>query len=236
MSDHSGANGNAGMRMSNNFKGLLWVILGVIIAGNVLDWWDISIFFRGWWTLFIIIPCASKVLRHGFQSGAGFGLILGVLLLLSQWNIFSFGGAMKLLIPIALILFGAKILLQGANFQRRTMDNVPPQFAAEAKCSAIFGGADVKYPHDPYFGSEVNAVFGGATLDLRNAMIDEDVEISVTAVFGGAELLLPPDVNVRVDSTGIFGGTDNCVKRAEQPEWPIVYVHSTAIFGGVEIK
>lgn len=229
-------NGNAGARANSNLKGMFWIILGMIIFGNVLDWWDISIFFKGWWTLFIIIPCARKVMRHGFQTGAGLGLAVGILLLLSQWDIFSFGGFIKLIIPVALVVFGAKVLLQGARIQRSTMNNIPPEYAEEAKCSAFFGGANVVYPHDPYFGSEVNAVFGSADLDLRNAMIDEDVVINATAVFGGVEIKLPEDVNVRVDSTAIFGGTDNRVKRPEHPEWPIVYIHATSIFGGVEIK
>ncbi|MBQ9119571.1 MAG: hypothetical protein IJY09_05890 [Lachnospiraceae bacterium] len=233
----NGMNGNAGQRMNSNWKGLLWIVLGVIICGHVLDGWDAKEIFKDWWPLIIIVPCFSKVTRYGFQTGAGFGLVVGVLLLLSRRGLFdiSIGGIFKLAIPVMLILFGAKVLLKGARFQRNT-SNIPPEFGDDVKCSAFFGGADVVYPREPYFGSEVNAVFGGADLDLRNALIDEDIVIHVSAIFGGAEIRLPEDVNVRVDSTGIFGGTDNCIKRPEQPEWPIVYINSTAIFGGVEIK
>lgn len=227
--------GNAEMRTNNNLKGMFWVVLGVIIFGSVLDWWDIGSLLDGWWTLFIIIPCARKVMRYGLQTPAGFGLIVGIALLLAEWDVLRFGSVAKLAGLLVLAVFAIKVLRRNVHFQGST-SNVPPQFAEEARCSAFFGGADVVYPHDPYFGSEVNAVFGGADLDLRNAMIDEDVVINATAVFGGVTIKLPEDVNIRLDSTAIFGGNDNKIKRPEQPEWPIVYVRATSIFGGVEIK
>ena len=39
--------------------GIVFIVLGLIIAGNVLGITNIKIFFNGWWTLFIIIPCFS---------------------------------------------------------------------------------------------------------------------------------------------------------------------------------
>lgn len=45
----------------NNFSKILWgivlVALGVVIGLNALDIVHINFFFRGWWTLLIIIPC-----------------------------------------------------------------------------------------------------------------------------------------------------------------------------------
>ena len=42
--------------------GILWgivlVTVGVILAVNALGIASIDIFFDGWWTLFIIVPCA----------------------------------------------------------------------------------------------------------------------------------------------------------------------------------
>ena len=48
----------------NNIKNILWgiilVIIGVIIGLNTIGITDIDIFFDGWWTLVIIVPCFSK--------------------------------------------------------------------------------------------------------------------------------------------------------------------------------
>lgn len=236
MQGEAGRPGEAGRGRSGSLAGMFWIVVGVVIAGNVLDWWNISLFFRGWWTLFIILPCGAQVLRKGFHSGAGFGLVVGLLLLFSQWNLFSIGWAVKLLIPVLLILYGIKIVMRGTSFRRTTVDHIPDGYAEEANCSGIFQNKEIHYPEDEFFGSEVNAIFGGADLDLRSALIDEDVTISATAIFGGIDIKLPEDVNVKVSSTGIFGGTDNGIKRPANPEWPTVYIQATAVFGGIDIK
>ena len=44
-----------------NIKNILWgiilIIIGTIIGTNALGITNINIFFKGWWTLIIIIPC-----------------------------------------------------------------------------------------------------------------------------------------------------------------------------------
>ena len=45
----------------NNFKNIIWgivlVTIGIIFGLNELNITNINIFFDGWWTLFIIVPC-----------------------------------------------------------------------------------------------------------------------------------------------------------------------------------
>lgn len=45
----------------NNFNKVLWgivfITIGIVIGLNALEITSINLFFRGWWTLFIIIPC-----------------------------------------------------------------------------------------------------------------------------------------------------------------------------------
>ena len=44
-----------------NFGNVLWgivlIVVGLIVGGNALGIIDVSVFFDGWWTLFIIVPC-----------------------------------------------------------------------------------------------------------------------------------------------------------------------------------
>lgn len=228
-------NGKERQRVIGNLLGLFWIVLGVIIAGNALDWWDVSIFFRGWWTLFIIIPSAVGVMKKGFQSSSGFGLIVGFLLLLMQRTSFSIGWIVKLFVPAILIFFGVKLLLQGGGFRKKTITHITDDMMDDATYSGIFQNKEIHYPEDNFFGSEVNAIFGSADLDLRNAIIIDDVTVNATAIFGGVDIKLPQDVNVRVASTSILGGTDNRVKRQDNPDWPTVYIQATAIFGGIDI-
>lgn len=220
---------------AGNLMGILLIAVGVIIAGNVLDWWDVSIFFRGWWTLFIIVPCAGNVRRYGLRTGWGAGLIVGVLLLLSQWSLFSFGWAVKLALPVLLILYGLYVLENGARFNRVAPENAHEGHGKNGSYNAFFSGKETSFPGEEFFGASVNAIFGGSELDLRGSIIVEDVTIDATAIFGGVEIYLPDDVNVKLTSTALFGAAENGVKRAEVPEWPTVYIRATSIFGGVEI-
>ena len=242
-------NNNGNQNMVSKLAGIALVVVGMIIAGNALGWWSVSLFFRGWWTLFIIIPCALRMKKDGFHSGAGFGLILGFLLLLSQWHIFSFGGAIsliiKLAIPVLLILYGLKIVTQGKSFSSNHNSGyknfgmsgagMTEGYVQEENYNAIFGSREADFSQEEFHGTSTCAVFGGTDLNLRNAVIIDDVIINATAIFGGVDIFLPQDVNVRVASTAIFGGTDNQIKRPEMPEWPTVYIKATAIFGGIDI-
>lgn len=41
----------------NIILGIILIALGIIFGGNALNLFSINVFFKGWWTLFIIIPC-----------------------------------------------------------------------------------------------------------------------------------------------------------------------------------
>lgn len=80
-------------------------------------------------------------------------------------------------------------------------------------------------------------MFGGIKCDLREAKVEEDVLIRASAIFGGITIFVPEDVNVQVVATSMFGGTDNKKGKKTQDEGrKTIYVESTSVFGGVEIK
>ena len=69
-------------KISNLLWGLVFIVVGVIFGLNILDITDINIFFDGWWTLFIIVPCFIGLFKDEDKSGNLIGLIIGVCLLL----------------------------------------------------------------------------------------------------------------------------------------------------------
>ena len=69
-------------KVSNIIWGLLFIVIGTIFALNALEITDIDIFFDGWWTLFIIIPCAVGLITERDKTGNLIGLAIGVFLLL----------------------------------------------------------------------------------------------------------------------------------------------------------
>ena len=75
------------LKSNQSLWGVILILFGIGFAGNALDFWRFSIFFHGWWTLFIIVPCAVSIAQKGFEPLPTAGLIIGILFLLSSWDI-----------------------------------------------------------------------------------------------------------------------------------------------------
>ena len=223
-------------KMGNVFWGILLVIAGVTLALNKLDILEINIFFDGWWTLFIIIPCAVGLFNEREKTGNVIGVIIGVCLLLCCRDILSFHMLWELLVPAIIVILGLKLVLSGLLGNKA--NEMLKQLRLEGKDlkagTAVFSGCDMNYDGQVFEGAELNAIFGAVSCDLRNAVIQKDCAIQVSAIFGGIDILVPAGVNVRANATSIFGGMSN--KTAVQPNAPTIYISGTCMFGGVEIK
>lgn len=102
------------MKTKNILLGLLLVALGLIFGLNALGLTDIDVFFDGWWTLFIIVPCTVGLFRERDKTGNLIGLTIGVLLLLVCQDFLSFGTILKLIFPAILVIAGLSIIFKGA--------------------------------------------------------------------------------------------------------------------------
>ena len=63
-----------------------------------------------------------------------------------------------------------------------------------------------------------------------------EIAIEINAIFGGVDLLLPANVNVQLDTVSVFGGTSDNRGGAQLENAVTVFVNSTCIFGGADIK
>lgn len=216
--------------------GIVLIAAGVILALNALGVADINIFFDGWWTLFIIVPCGIGLLTEREKTGNLIGVLIGVLLLLCCWDIISFTMLWKLFIPVIIVIIGLKLVFTGlfGNKANELMKKLRQEGKEPKSGCAIFSGCDINYDGEVFEGAELTAVFGSVQCDLRNAFIDQDCAIQVTAVFGGIDILVPDNINVKVSSTAIFGGVSN--KTKVQHNAPTLYVSGTCMFGGVDIQ
>ena len=92
------------------FNSILWglvlIALGVILGVNALGIAEIDIFFPGWWTLFIIIPCAISLFTDDDKWGDLIGLVVGVCLLLGCQGVVAFNMLWKLFVPAVLVDIG----------------------------------------------------------------------------------------------------------------------------------
>lgn len=223
-------------KVSTVLWGLVLVAVGAVLAVNALGLARIDLFFDGWWTLFIIVPCTVDLFRSQDKTGDLIGIAVGVVLLLACQDVLSFQLILKLLIPALVIVIGLRLIIGGlfggkANklLEQAGQSGHTPQVGC-----ATFSGCDLNYAGQEFHGAELTAVFGGVKCDLRQAIIEKDCAIKATSLFGGVDIFVPEHVNVKVNSTGVFGGTSN--KTQPKPNAPTLYIQSTAVFGGVEIK
>lgn len=225
-------------------KAIIWgavlIIAGLGWALSSLGLIEVDIFFEGWWTLFIIVPCTISLFTSPDKVSAAVGLVVGVLLLLSAREIITWDMIVKLVIPAIIVLIGIKLIANA--FSEKKTEKIEESLRKNAgdldNVFCIFTGEEVKMEGKVFRGAELNAIFGGIDYDLRGAVIEPDCAIKATAIFGGIDIIVPENVKVRVKSTGIFGGTSNKARRPDDGAENVItlYVSSLALFGGVDIK
>jgi len=232
-----------------NFSSLVWGIVlvtaGIIFALNSLEITNIDIFFKGWWTLFIIIPCTINLFTDRDITGNLCGIAIGVFLLLCARDILDYSMIWKLLLPTIVILIGLKMLFKGL-FGRKDRgeddsddddeddDDDEENDRDVHRANAIFSAHRVNYDGMAFRSAELNVIFGGAQLDLRNAIIEGDCKVSANCIFGGITILVPENINVKINNSSIFGGSSNKTTYHEGAH--TIYVNANSIFGGVTVK
>lgn len=274
-------------RRWNSLSGILFGLLFVFVGGGylaealgIVDEFSVFfVFFDGWWTLFIIIPCFCGLLgKDGEKVGYLIGLAVGLFFLLSAQNVIVSDKLWAIFLAVLFVIIGVSMILP-KKVNRDTDTDKTDRFdredrvvadAAYTECDcnggqdtageengqffdeasegdmgagerissvAVFSGKDICINRTVFAGGTVTAVFGGIDLNLKNAIIREDITIEAKAVFGGIDILVPPNVRVVVDSTSVLGAIDNGVMpQANGKKIPTIYVKGTCVFGGVDVN
>lgn len=223
-------------KISNLLWGIVLIGVGTIFGLNALNITNINIFFNGWWTLFIIVPCFISLFKDQNKTGSIIGIAIGVGLLLGCQDLINFDLIWKLMIPFILIIIGVSIIFKDVinNKVKKEITKLNKNDLQEYY--ATFGSQDINFANDNFKGCSLNAIFGGIKCDLTEAIIKNDVVVNATTVFGGITLFVPDDVKVKINSTPIFGGVSDERKVKNIEKGKTIYINATSIFGGVEIK
>jgi len=226
-------------KTSNILWGILLIVLGLIFAVNALGIADIDIFFDGWWTLFIIIPCAINLITGEEKTLSVIGLSIGVALLLHCLDIINFKVIGKLIVPALIIIAGVSLIFKD-SFNKKTKEAIKNleqnAYSPDNSYCSVFSEQTADYNGRLFTGAELTAVFGGVKCDLSNAVINGDVLINVNCIFGGVDIYLPENVNIRSNAVCIFGGTEDCRKIKCKDSSVTVYIKGCVLFGGVDFK
>lgn len=225
-------------KLSKILWGIALIVVGGIFALNAFGLTDIELFFDGWWTLFIIVPCFIGLFSEREKTGNIIGLFIGVFLLLCCQNVLGFDMIWKLAVPAIIVIIGLKMIFSAVFGDKATKLLVESrQNGDNIKIGcATFSGQDLNFDGEVFSGAELTAVFGGVKCDLRNAVIEKDCAVTATSIFGGIEIFAPDNINIKINSNSVFGGVSDKNHRPTVPGAVTVYINATCIFGGVEIK
>jgi Domain of unknown function (DUF1707)/Cell wall-active antibiotics response 4TMS YvqF len=111
--------------------------------------------------------------------------------------------------------------------------------ATGSRLVAIFGGISRKGRWHPEPLTRILTVFGGAELDLREAVLPgREITIDAVAVCGGVSITVPPEMRVIDTGSAIMGGREIAGDSTESaaPDAPVLRITGTCVCGGVEVK
>lgn len=224
-------------KFENILWGIAFIVVGLILAGNAIGITNIDIFFDGWWTLFIIVPCFIGLFNDSDKTGNVIGLVIGGALLLACQGLLNFEMVWKLVVPVALVIIGVSIIFKDSIHGKinSEISKINKSQKDIPSYCATFSEQNANFENEEFKGADLTAVFGGVKCDLRQAIINSDTVIKAESIFGGVEIYVPSNVKVKIKSIPIFGGvTDKSVHNQESEH--TIYINSTCIFGGVDIK
>lgn len=215
------------MNKKNLFWGIVLIVVGILFLGRNMNWWNFSIFFEGWWTLFLIVPSIISLVRKESMGTSFLILVLGVLMLLASQNVIEWSTIWKVFLPIIIMVVGLSIIFGNRKVKTKMVNGNAKEYVA------IFSGVDEvinKIEND----FKMTAVFGGIELDMRDVTLDSDLVIDCFTLFGGIDIRLPKDVKVEVNGLPIFGGVENKYRNNHDAK-VTVYINHTTICGGVDL-
>ena len=250
------------MKKANGlFVGLLFIIVGLLYACSALDVFDFTIFFPGWWTLFIIVPCIYALTRKNEdKTGPVIGLLIGVCFLINAQNWRFHIDFFPMALAALCILIGWKMIFPNKKKENKQVEFTFNGESGEKEvvindvkldntytknsngyinASAILGGKDIRVDNECFTGADICVIMGAVDLNLKNAIISEDVYVNVTAIMGGIDVYVPANVRVVTDGCAtIMGGIDVNVPyaNAHSADTPRLIITGSCIMGGIDIQ
>ncbi|MBE5952008.1 MAG: hypothetical protein E7260_10515 [Lachnospiraceae bacterium] len=201
--------------------GLLFLVVGVLYACSALDIIHFTIFFPGFWTLFLIVPCFYGLFKKGEdKTGYVLGLVIGLCFLINAQN-FSFHidfGPM--LLALLCLLIGIKLIFPS----KKKGKHVHVEFHTGSDRKHGFEGSEQQYGTEnraeTYREAETNANKSSGY-------------VNVSAVLGGREIRMDNEVFTGADITAVLGGAELNLRNAIINE--DVFINVTTVMGGAEI-
>lgn len=206
---------------------LAFGVVALLDALNIIPLWENA---GRWWPVLLILAGILVFIGNTRQYITSLALIvLGTLFQLDALSIIDVNVA-ELFWPVIVIAIGLSILINRSfnsrNLKIQDIDNI----------SVLFGGSDTVNKSKDYRGGKASAIFGGVSIDLRDATIKKEAVLEVFTLCGGVELKVPREWRVQSQVFPILGGVENKASNEQGDEdKPVLIITGTVALGGVEI-
>ncbi|UJL46338.1 hypothetical protein KFZ58_18650 [Virgibacillus sp. NKC19-16] len=210
--------------------GLFFLVFGFGFLLNQADVIDFGQVLSTWWPLILVVIGIMQLFSRTQSSKiSGFlFLFVGIFFFVNQsfdLNLASY------LFPLIFIFIGIIIIFTRGNRGKT------PHTDGNLNTFALFSGAEIRSQSKNFRGGSVTAIFGGAEIDLRDAVIADGATLDLTTVMGGASIMVPENVHVEVSGTPILGGWEDSTRKArEDDEVVVLKLNCLTILGGAEIR
>lgn len=227
-------------KVGNLLWGLFFIFLGIGVGGRYLWGWDFTLFFDGWWTLFIIIPCIISIIESGPAVHNIFGMFLGILLFLSCQDGLGYIFTWKLIWPLILVAIGVSIIISPFTGKRHYNNDGSDNYSGKTydfqkKMNVSFAEKHFTSSGD-FDGCDLTCSFGSMTVDLRNAIVNHDCTIHCHNSFGSMVIIVPANTNIQVYVKPVLGSVDNHINNQIITGNPNLIIQGDCSFGQIVIK
>lgn len=211
--------------------GVLWIlsILGVL---------SFEFSTKGWWALFVIVPCLFGLFTDSNKVGPIIGICVGVLLFLAARDIISWQMMWQIALALLVIGFGLQLLFfkGGCHHEVSECRTISRDGKDIRHIEFSFGKQILSFAGEKFEGADVESSFGALTLDLRGADIADQAFIDLNVGFSGASIIVPEGLAVKIAVNSGFGGVSDNRRTKVDSGTPLLIITGKVGFGGVEIR
>jgi predicted membrane protein len=219
--------------------GIALIAVGTLVLLANLGKLPFKLDLHHWWPLILIVLGVVHLYnnRNIFDFSGLFLILLGGIFLLATQDVICWGDIWRYW-PAVLILLGISII-----FKRH-----PVPLALSGRSAAgsgestvqvanILSGTDRRVTSQEFKGGDVHNILGGTKIDLLEAKLAAgDWLLTVSTILGGIEILVPRDWCIEVNPTTMLGGVDDHTRQNPAAGGGKLVIKASALLGGVDIK
>lgn len=219
--------------------GIVLIAIGTLVLLANLGKLPFELDLHHWWPLILIVLGVLHLYnnRNIFDFSGLFLVMLGGIFLLVTLGRICWSDVWRFW-PAVLILLGLSII-----FRRQPVPLVLSGRStagsgdSTVQVTNLLSGTERRINSQEFKGGDVHNILGGTKIDLLEARLAAgDWLLTVSTVLGGVEILIPRDWNIEVHPSNMLGGVDDRTRQAPAAGGGKLVIKASALLGGIDIK